>query len=821
MRTLSIAAILLAAAAAAPAQDEPKPTPPISEKIAGMQALEGFLPLYWDERQGKLWLEISRWNAELLYSVSLAAGIGSNDIGLDRGQLGREAVVTFERVGPKVLLVEQNYGYRAVTGDAAEQEAVSESFARSVLWGFAVAAEQDGRALVDATDFFLRDAHGVAEQLKDSDQGTYKVEASRSALYLPRTKNFPKNTEVEATLTFTGGPAGGWLRSVSPSSDSVTVRQHHSFVELPGPGYTPRAFDPRAGYFGVSYFDFSTPIHEPIRKQFIARHRLRKQNPAAGVSEAVEPIVYYLDPGTPEPVRSALLEGARWWTRAFEAAGFRNAFQVEMLPAGADPMDVRYNVIQWVHRSTRGWSYGASVTDPRTGEILKGKVTLGSLRVRQDYLIAEALLGPYEAGSNGAAAAGTRNPAMEQMALARLRQLSAHEVGHTLGLSHNYVSSIAGRASVMDYPHPLAKLNAGGEIDLSEAYATGMGEWDNVAIRWGYGEFAPGSDEPRELDRILTAAEARGIFFLTDADARPPGSAHPANHLWDNGSNAVDELERVMAVRAAALERFSEKQIPEGAPMAALADTLVPLYLMHRYQVEAAAKTIGGLAYRYALRGDGQTPTEMIPPEEQRRAVDATLATITPEALRIPEAVLKLLPPRPPGYPRTRESFPSRTGVTFDALAAAESAADHVASLLLHPERAARLLEYQARDGQQPGLAEVLDRIVETVRRRSLGATYEVQLERVAELAVLRRLMSLAAADQTSAAVQALARNQLREWRDTLDGQAKDPHLEAHESYVEDQIAKFFEDPKQMLLPEPAEAPPGQPIGMAEWSCWE
>jgi hypothetical protein len=408
------------------------------------------------------------------------------------------------------------------------------------------------------------------------------------------------------------------------------------------------------------------------------------------------------------------------------------------------------------------------------------------------------------------------------MALARLRQLSAHEVGHTLGLSHNYVSSIAGRASVMDYPHPLVKLDASGEVDLSDAYATGMGEWDNVAIRWGYGEFAPGSDEPRELDRILRQAEARGIYFLTDADARPPGSAHPANHLWDNGANAVDELERVMTVRAAALERFSEKQIPEGAPMATLADTLVPLYLMHRYQVEAASKTIGGLAYRYALRGDGQTPTEMIAPEEQRRALDATLATITPEALRIPEAVLKLLPPRPPGYPRTRESFSSRTGVTFDALAAAESAADHVASLVLHPERAARLVEYQARDAQQPGLAEVLGRIVETVRRGSPGAIYEVQLERVAELAVLRRLMSLAADEQTSAAVQALARNQLREWQKTVAPQAEEPHLEAHQAYVADQIAKFFDDPKQMLLPKPAEAPPGQPIGMAEWMCgWE
>ena len=798
-----------------PAQDEPQPTPTIAVKTADMRALEGFLPLYWEERTGKLWLEIGRWDTELLYSVSLAAGIGSNDIGLDRGQLGREAVVTFERIGPKVLLVEQNYGYRAVTGDAAEREAVNESFARSVLWGFSVGAETGDRTLVDATEFFLRDAHGVAGRLKAADQGVYKVEASRSAVYLPYTKNFPRNTEVEATLTFTGGPAGGWLRSVSPSRDAVTVRQHHSFIELPGPGYTPRAFDPRAGYSRVSYLDFSTPIHEPIRKRFAARHRLRKKNPSAKFSEAIEPIVYYLDPGTPEPVRSALIEGARWWNEAFEAAGFRHAFRVEMLPADADPMDVRYNVIQWVHRSTRGWSYGASVIDPRTGEILKGKVTLGSLRVRQDYLIAEALLGPYEGNDQDRA----RNPAMEQMALARLRQLSAHEVGHTLGLSHNYVASTVGRASVMDYPHPLVKLHAGGEIDLSDAYATGMGEWDKVAIRWGYGEFASGNDEPRELASILGEAEARGIYFLSDADARPPGSAHPANHLWDNGTNAVDELQRVMAVRALALERFSEKQIPEGAPLATLADTLVPLYLMHRYQLEAAAKTIGGLSYRYALRGDGQTPTEMIPPEEQWRALDATLATLGPDALRIPETVLTLLAPRPPGFPRTRESFPSRTGVTFDVLAAAESAAAHVASLLLHPERAARLVEYHARDDQQPGLARVLKSVIKNVRRDSRGASYDVQLERIAELAILRRLMSLAADEDASTAVQALARSELRNWETQVAQAAPYSNQETHRAYIRDQIAQFFEDPNKMLLPKPATAPPGQPIGMAAWAC--
>src|SRR5579884_3591730 len=358
----------LAVNASAGRAEEAKKTPSIAEKTAGTEKMPGYFNLYWDAKQGKLWLEIDKWGTEFLYQSSLPAGVGSNDIGLDRGQLGATRIVRFERSGPKVLLVQENLEYRAVTSDADERRAVRESFAESVLWGFKVDAEDGERALVDATDFFLRDAHGIPAALRRTKQGNFHLDGARSAIYLANTKNFPMNTEVEATLTFAGDDPGRWVRDVTPDPNAITVREHHSFVQLPPAGYKPREYDPRAGYFGISYMDYATPISEPIVRRFIARHRLEKKDPSAAVSEPVKPIVYYLDRGAPEPIRSALLEGANWWNQAFKAAGYKNAFRVELMPEGADPMDLRYNVIQWVHRATRGWSYGASVIDPRTGD---------------------------------------------------------------------------------------------------------------------------------------------------------------------------------------------------------------------------------------------------------------------------------------------------------------------------------------------------------------------------------------------------------------------------------------------------------------------
>src|SRR5215213_11397449 len=455
--------------------------PVVEEKTKDLKKQEGFFNFYWDDAAGKIWLDINNLDSEILYVSSLPAGLGSNDVGLDRGLLNDTKIIKFNRVGRKIMMIEPNYNYRAVTDDKAEQRAAEESFAQSTIWGFTVEAESNGHVLVDATDFLLRDALHAANRIRNMRQGNYSLDKTRSAIYLPRTKNFPFNTEFESSVTFvnTDGIVGNFVQSVTPDAEAFTIRMHHSFVQLPDKNYQPRTFDPRSSFIPISYFDYSTPVSEPIEKYVVMRHRLKKKDPTAAKSEAVKPIIYYLDNGTPEPIRSALLEGARWWNQAFEAAGFINAFQVKILPDTADPMDIRYNLINWVHRATRGWSYGAAVVDPRTGEIIKGNVTLGSLRVRQDYMIAQGLLAPFE---NGILPADDK---MLKMALARLSQLAAHEVGHTLGLMHNYAASVSNRASVMDYPHPTITLNAAGEIDLSNAYATGIGEWDRTSINWG------------------------------------------------------------------------------------------------------------------------------------------------------------------------------------------------------------------------------------------------------------------------------------------------------------------------------------------------
>jgi len=737
------------ASGAAAARPETPQTATIAEKTAGAQKLPGYFNLYWDARQGKLWLEIDKWGTEFLYQSGLPAGIGSNDIGLDRGQLGATRIVRFERSGPKVLLVQENLDYRAVSNDPDERRAVRESFAESVLWGFTVVAEEKDRALVDATDFFLRDAHGIPATLHRVKQGAYHLDASRCAIYLPQTKNFPLNTEVEATLTFAGEEPGRWVRDVTPSPESITVREHHSFVQLPPPGYKPRIYDPRASFFGVDYLDYATPISEPIVKRFIARHRLEKKDPKAAVSEAVQPIVYYLDRGAPEPIRSALLEGARWWNQAFDTAGYKNAFRVELMPEGADSMDLRYNVIQWVHRATRGWSYGAAVIDPRTGEIIKGHVTLGSLRVRQDFLIAESLLAPYEKGKSA-------SPKMQEMALARLRQLAAHEVGHTLGLMHNYSASTVNRSSVMDYPAPYVKLGADGTPDVTSAYATGIGEWDKVSIAFGYQDFAPGTNEEAALSKILLDAYGRGLRYLTDQDARPAGSSSSVAHLWDSGANAIDELNRLMQVRGAALQRFGENNIREGAPLATLEDVLVPLYLVHRYQVEATSKLVGGMDYTFALRGDGQTATQIVAPAEQRRALAAVLATLKPDVLALPEPLLKMIPPRPPDYERGREHFKIHTSPVFDALAPAEAAAQHTLQFLFNPERAARLVEFHALNAENPALQEVLESILAATWKTPHGEGSGGQIANVVDMVALYDLMALAANDHAADEVRAI-----------------------------------------------------------------
>ena len=551
--TLGIA--ILTSCLIAPALATAQDLPTIEDKTAGMQTIDGYFPMFWDDAAGTLWLEISRFDSEELYLSGLSAGLGSNDIGLDRGQT-RSRLVVFERVGPKILMVQRNYQFRADSDNPDERQAVEDAFAKSILWGFTVAAETDGRVLVDTTDFLLRDTHGVIPRL--SQDGQYRVDQSRSAVHLERTKGFPQNTEIDVTVTFTSQPQGGrgfgprnerrhGVADVTPAADAVTLRQHHSFVQLPGSGYEPRGFDPRSGFGSVSWQDYSTPLGDAMTKRLIRRHRLEKRDPSAAISDAVEPIVYYLDRGTPEPVRSALLEGAQWWNQAFEAAGYRDAFRVELLPEGADSFDIRYNVINWVHRSTRGWSSGGGVTDPRTGEIIKGVVTLGSLRVRQDFLIAEGLLSPYEGGDE-------MPSELSEMALARIRQLSAHEVGHTLGLGHNYYASSQGRISVLDYPHPLITLDDDGEIDLSDAYDVGIGEWDKVAITYGYRDFPQGTDEPASLQQILDDAWDRDLILSDEPGPRCQPARASVGERRRSGGRAPSHARRP-ARRARRLRR--------------------------------------------------------------------------------------------------------------------------------------------------------------------------------------------------------------------------------------------------------------------------
>ena len=823
MPRLLLAALAVSVAgctATAPTVPQPAPAPPaatasglpsISEKTAGLERRDGLVPVWWDAAEGKVWLSVPL-DTDLLHVVSLPAGLGSNDVGLDRGQLGGQRIVRFERVGRRVLLVQPNLRFRASTDNPAEAEAVRDAFAESVVWGFDAAAETPAaagvgsdRVLIDATAFVVRDAHGVADRLRQTGQGSFRLAADRSTVVPDQLKAFPQNTELEARLTFLSDAPGRFVRDVAADPGAVTVRVRQSFVALPDGGYQPRAFAPASGYFPTTWADYSVPIGQDLVQRVITRHRLECAAPpdAGGLCDAAEPIVYHLDPGTPEPVRSALLDGARWWADAFEAAGFRDGYRVEVLPEGADMQDVRYNTIQWVHRATRGWSYGYSVSDPRTGEILKGHVTLGSLRVRQDYLLAEGLLAPYTEPAPAQAGGVPSDDQALQLALARLRQLSAHEVGHTIGLAHNFAGSTQGRTTVMDYPAPLA-VAVGGEIDVSDAYGVGVGEWDVQAIRYGY---APSEATAQQ---VLGENRDRGLRYVTDADARPSGAAHPTGALWDNGADAVQSLRDELEVRRIALERFSESVIRDGRPLATLEEVLVPLYLRHRYQVDATAHLLAGVSYNYTARGDGSAPPTPVDGDRQRAALDALLETVSLDALALPEAA-RAIPPRPPGYGATRESFDRRTGVTFDPIAPAETAAALTFGYLLDPARAARLVVQSSLDPSLPDLGLVLARAEDAITARP-ATPYHAEIRRAVWGVWVQELMRLAGGSGTAPAVRAQTAAYLDALADRLRQRAGDDA--ATGAWLAAEIERWQDRPYDPAMrPETLDAPPGSPIG--------
>lgn len=772
------------------------------EKSKGFEKFNGLFNFQYDAKTDKVYLEVDELGKEFLYVYSLSSGIGSNDIGLDRGQLGNEQVVYFKKAGNKLLLVQPNLKFRALTENELERKSIEQAFAKSILFGFKIEDEKDGTYIIDITDFLIQDVHGVAQRLKNSEQGSYALDKDKSAMGMDRTKAFPKNIEFDVTLTFKGEPKGEWIRSVAPNPNLVTVSQHHSFIELPDDNYQKREFDPRCGSYPFSYYDYSTPVQESTLKRYVTRHRLEKKDPTAVISEALEPIVYYLDNGTPEPVRSALLEGGKWWNQAFETIGYKDAFQLKMLPDGADPLDVRYNVIQWVHRSTRGWSYGSSITDPRTGEIIKGHVSLGSLRIRQDFLIAQALMNkPF-------AERDDNNEPMLKLALARIRQLSAHEIGHTLGFAHNFAASTNGRASVMDYPYPQFELK-NGEIDFSNAYDTGIGEWDKVTVAYSYTDFPQRTDEKEDLKAILEQATQDGLRYISDQDARPMGGAHAFAHLWDNGKSASTELEDMLKIRETAITNFSMDNIRTNEPNSVLEDVFVPLYFFHRYQTKAVAKFVGGLDYNYSVKGDGQTTVKVIDKKTQKQALRSILKTLDAKEMAIPKSKLSLFPPRAMGYPRTRESLKGKTGVSFDALSPPETAADMTLGLLLHPERASRLIQQKSLDHNNLGLQEVLDALLDNTIKKQHKDSYILEVQQNINFRVLFHLMNLAAHDGVHPKVNAIANLKLSELKAKL---SKDDNLYAKEMVR--RTNSFYEHPEQFKVIATPKIPDGSPIGM-------
>lgn len=810
---------------ARPAKPQAPSLPSIEQHTEGMTQMEGFFNLYWDNANGLLFWEISELDTEFLYQISMGSGLGSNPVGIDRGQLRGTHVLAAKRIGPRILLMEPNYGFVAQSENLSEAQAVRDAFAPSVHWGFEMVAETGERVLVDATQFFLRDARGVIDQIAARGEGDFTLDASRSAIHLPATHSFSENTEVESILTFTSSNPGQLVNGVAATGGAVTLRQHHSFIQLPDNGYHTRIADARVGVNGPTVYDYATPIDADTRVRLAARHRLQKANPDADRSEAVEPIIYYVDPGTPEPVRSALIEGASWWNDAFEEAGFINAFRVTVLPDDVDPQDIRYNLIHWTHRRTRGYSYGNTVIDPRTGEIVRGVVNLGSLRLRQDYLHGQGMVPPFpggislpEDGSFGEFADAPDfeylaqvAPASEavEMALARVRQLSAHEVGHTLGFPHNYMASAYGRESVMDYPAPLVQIDESGNIDLSNAYVQRIGEYDKLSVNWLYREFPNGTNETQALERIAEQGVVDGLIYMGHTNNNFIGASHQYASVWDNGSNLVDQLKLEIRIREIGLERFGIDAIRTGEPMSTLEFVLLPLYMHHRFQLRSAIQSLGGADFRYALKGDGQIPFMIVEAEEQRDVLETVLSTLAVDFLALSPDLVKMIPP--PAYRYSEgEEFPGYTQQIFDPLAAASAAATFTVGEILNPDRMARLVIFGSM-GDYPDLQEVTDGLIESTWGASeTGDTYRQQVLHTAQRSVVDQMMQQASMAGNPAEVRAILSDRLDVLASGIEAEgAPSPHRKLVAADI-----RRWQSRIENTVPGPQlQMPAGDPIG--------
>jgi hypothetical protein len=738
-------------------------------------------------------------SARYLYLTQLGTGLGSAPIGLDRAAASETRILVFRRIGKKVAAEVENSKFVASSGDPDEQHAVDTSFATSTLWmGDVIDTAKDGSYTVDLSGFLARDDLDIPKAIKNGGGGDFKFAPELSAADPNFVKVFPKNAEFAAKLTFRSDEPRAEVSNIV-SGNTLTLVLRHSLIALPEPGYVQRS-DPYGYSLGLQKVDFSAPLGQPIVTDLARRFRLEKVDPAAARSPVKKPIVFYIDRSAPEPVRTALKEGVGWWNAAFDAAGFENAFQVGVLPEGADPLDVRYNVVNWVDRATRGWSYGQPIADPRTGEIIKGSVLLGSLRTRQDLIIFQALVG---AGLTGT---GDPNDPITA-ALARIRQLGAHEVGHALGLAHNFASSTQGRYSVMDYPGPRVTLDPNGAPSLADAYGVGVGPWDRFMIKWLYA--AKTDAEARALE---AQACAEGLRFVADNDARPVSAAHPLGSLWDEGPDPIAELRRMMAVRRAAVARFGNGALPAGQSLADLRRAFVPIWLLDRYQVEAAAKSLGGVNFPYAVNGENAV-AQVVPGNAQWAALYALLDTLAPSELTVPQRLNSLLSSGFGGDSDRQteiEIIPTAGGPVFDPLKATEVGAVQTLDALLAPQRLNRLESQHAADSGVPAPTQLFDLLLD----RTLAQTGNEVGRRIATMSVLA--LARAQHDSTlSPTISMELAGRLDRLADQLERQrgpaAQQDWARGLGALLKDRQAldKALADPARL-----PRIPPGMPIGM-------